>query len=124
MDTYNLSFTFGGLLLAESTEIAHAFVQTEDWAVVRQRVMNENILQKTRMRSRKRYYEGLSKRFKAAYQWELEYIANAELETKKVVLFLIACRNYEFIRNFYIEVVRKSCRRMISPCLNMSIMLF
>src|SRR6056297_1449261 len=107
MNTYNLSFTFGGLLLAESTEVAHAYVQTEDWAAVRQKVMNENILQKTRMESRKRYLRGLTDRFKAAYPWELECIAQAELETKRVVLFLIMCRNYAFIRDFYIEVVGK-----------------
>lgn len=107
MDTYNLSFTFGGLLLPESTEIAHAYVQSEDWAVVRQKVMNENLLQKTRMRSRKRYFEGLSKRFKAAYRWELECIASSELEVKRAVLFLIICRNYAFIRDFYIEVIRR-----------------
>lgn len=111
MDTYNLSFTFGGLLLAESTEIAFAYVQFEDWAVVRQKVMNENILQKTRMRSRKRYFEGLSKRFKAAYRWELECIAHSELETKRVVLFLIMCRNYAFIHDFYIEVVRRKLQQ-------------
>jgi len=107
MNTYNLSFTFGGLLIAESTEVAHAYVQTGDWTVVRHKVMNENILQKTRMESRKRYLRGLSDRFKAAYQWELECIAQAELEAKRIVLFSIICRNYAFIRDFYIEVVRR-----------------
>lgn len=107
METYNLSFTFGGLLLPESTEIAHAYVQSEDWAVVRKKVMNENILQKTRMESRRRYFRGLSQRFKAAYRWELECIASSELEVKRAVLFLIMCRNYAFIRDFYIEVIRK-----------------
>jgi hypothetical protein len=107
MHNYNLSFTFGGLLLPESTEIAHAYVQSEDWEAVRQQVMNENILQKTRLESRKRYFRGLLQRFKAAYRWELECIAGSELEAKRAVLFLIMCRNYEFIRDFYIEVVRR-----------------
>lgn len=111
MKTYNLSFTFGGLLLAESTEVAHAYVQTGDWEAVRQKVMNENILQKTRLESRKRYLRGLSDRFKAAYQWELECIAHAEVEAKRLVLFLIMCRNYAFIRDFYIEVVRRKLQK-------------
>ncbi len=103
---YRLSFTFGGLLIPESAEIAASFLQSYDWEKVRKQVMNNDILRKTRESSRYRYFREIRDRLKQAYQWEIELTAEAGLETRRSVLFLVVCRYYQYIDDFYKEVIR------------------
>ena len=50
---YNMSFTTGGLFLHESTEVAEIYLQDPDWEIVRQKALEENVLQFRKLSSAK-----------------------------------------------------------------------
>jgi hypothetical protein len=43
--TYNMSFTAGGLFLRESVEIAKLYLEIQDWKLVRVRALQQNVIQ-------------------------------------------------------------------------------
>ena len=107
MTPYKLSFTFGGLLIPETREIARSFLQEKDWNRVRERVMEENVLSKTRSASRFRYFREIRDRLKQAYNWELEFIGKgSRVEEIRLVILVVTARFYRFIFDFIVEVVR------------------
>jgi len=108
--SYRLSFTFGGLLIPESVEIAERYLVNGDWNKTKEEALNNEILKKTRRSSRFRYFREIRERLKLAHNWELELIVHADLSIQQLVLFLIVCRYYRFIREFFVEVVYEKLR--------------
>jgi hypothetical protein len=108
---YRLSFTFGGLLLPETRVLAREFRDVGDWEVVRRRVEEGNLLQKTRTASTRRYLREIRDRLEAAYPWEIDVVARDE-DSRDVptVVFAVFSRYYALVGDFVIQVVR---RRML-----------
>ena len=109
---YRLSFTFGGLLIPESLTIAEVYRRTGDWAAVKEEVLRENLLKKTRSSSSYRYFRELRDRFQCAYEWELEVLSGgsdiSRTETDVgLVLFAVFCRYYRLVGEFMRQVVRQ-----------------
>lgn len=110
---YRLSFTFGGLLIEETRRIAKEYAQSKDWEAVRSRVMQENILNKTRSSASFRYFREIRERLKQACRWELELIAGEQEEAAatesdiRLVIFVVATRYYSLLGDFVRDVVRR-----------------
>ncbi len=103
---YKLSFTFGGLLIPETREIARSFLQEKDWTKVGELVMEKNILSKTRSASRFRYFREIRDRLNQAYDWELNIIGGeSRMEEIRLVILVVTARYYRFIFDFLVEVV-------------------
>lgn len=103
---YQLSFTFGGLLIPETYTIADEYHRLQDWSAVRRRMIDENGLQKTRRRTAQRYVREIKVRLEHAYPWEWAVIRDASPEERAVVLYTVFTRYYRLVGDFVTQVVR------------------
>ena len=108
MVPYRLSFTFGGLLIPETQVISDAYIRLGDWDAVRDEVVVQNLLRKTRQESARRYVREIRERLKAAYDWELPIVAGHEggPDECRLVILAIAARYYHLVWEFLTEVIR------------------
>lgn len=107
MHRYRLSFTFGGLLGHETRVIAKEYLKDRDWEATKSRILEQNLLQKTRVSSSKRYFREIRDRLYCAHDWEVDLItSDVSFEEAITVVLAITARYYRFLRDFYIEVVR------------------
>jgi hypothetical protein len=111
-DAYRLSFTFGGLLVAESRLVAQEYLRTPDWEQVRQRILAGNLMKKTRTETTRRYVREIRPRLESAYEWEFSVVAGSagsEFLDSDVptVLFAIVTRYYQLLGDFVTQVVRR-----------------
>lgn len=122
IDTYRLSFTFGGLLIPETREVARQYRALGDWDAARRRITEENLLQKTRASSVYRYVREIRARLKVAYAWEIDVVAGSGNEAHgsvngnvgfvpdrdvPVVLYAVFTRYYRLVGDFVTQVVRR-----------------
>ena len=102
-----MSFTFGGLLGHETRVIAREYIKDRDWASAKSRILDQNLLQKTRLTSSRRYFGEIRDRLLSAHAWEVDLIASdASFEESITVVFAITTRYYRLLRDFIVEVVR------------------
>ena len=105
---YRLSFTFGGLLIPETRVIADAFLRLGEWDAVREEVVDQNLLRKTRQESARRYVREIRERVKGAHEWEVPIIAGHEggPDETRLVLLAVTVRYYRLVWEFLVEVIR------------------
>lgn len=103
---YNLSFTAGGILHAESISVIESYLQSNDWSKVREAVSGANILAVRTQSSGKRLIREIELRLSWLDDCDLElikdFISTAE---QKQALWLCICKTYQFIADFMQEVV-------------------
>ncbi len=107
MERYRLSFTFGGLLGHETRVIAKEYLKDRDWTSAKSRILKQNLLQKTRGSSSRRYFGEIRDRLSSAHDWEVDLVtSDASFEESITVVFAITTRYYRLLRDFVVEVVR------------------
>ncbi len=107
MERYRLSFTFGGLLVHETRVIAKEYIKDRDWTSAKSRILEQNLLQKTRLSSSRRYFREIRHRLSCAHDWEVDLLtSDVSFEEEITVILAITARYYRFLRDFIIEVVR------------------
>ena len=111
-ERYNMSFTTGGLFLRESVEIAELYLQDHDWDSVKERALEENILQFRKVSSSIRSMQEILKRLWNLEEEELEFLIDTNTKEQKQLLWLAICKTYRFIRDFAIEVIRDKFLRL------------
>lgn len=70
---YSLSFTSIGARRLETAEVARAFVETSDWAEVRRRIVEDDIISLNKESTRKRVGAEIIKRLKMLDADELAF---------------------------------------------------
>ena len=116
---YRVSFTFGGLLRAETEVLVQLYHELGDWQAVREKAVSEGQLGKTRRSSAFRYFREIRDRLSAAYEWELSVLgATKGAEGGKeadypAVLLAITARYYPLVGEFLRDLVRE--RMMYGP---------
>ncbi len=104
---YVLSFTTGGLLARESAILAPLYVEVRDWAQVREAAVEENLLQtRTRSTGIRRVRETVN-RLSVLSNHELEILADLTTTERSHVMWVAACRRFEFVGEFAEEVLRE-----------------
>lgn len=104
---YRLSFTGASLQLTKSAQLAELYLHHKDWAVVKQEVVKENLLQKNKAATITREFRELRKRLEKLTQAQLDYLVDASASEQRLLLFLGVCKLYSFIGDFVIEVLRR-----------------
>lgn len=104
---YKMSFTTGGLFLNESVKVAELYHVLEDWTLVREKVLADNILQTRVQSTAKRVCREIVSRLKQFSQHELDLLIDAGFQEQGYLLWLAICRCYEFIGDFAVEVLRE-----------------
>jgi predicted transcriptional regulator len=104
---YSLSFTAASLMYFETEQIANLYLEHEDWIVVQQLVVDENILQKGTVSTRKREFSEIKKRLKNLSNDELKFIVTCTTDELKLFCLYLCARTYRLIYEFIVEVIRE-----------------
>lgn len=110
--TYSMSFTVGALLYHESVTVADLYQELESWETVRDRVIEDNLLQIRTQRSSQRIYQEVSSRLKILSRSQLSLFQEGTQEERKYLLWLAICKRYRFIHDFAVEVIREKYLRL------------
>lgn len=104
---YALSFTTGALLVREAGLLAPVFLDCRDWEQVRDDAVERNLLQARTHSTGVRLVRETVKRLSALSSNELELLSDATASERGYLMWVAACRRYEFIGEFAEEVVRE-----------------
>ncbi|GHD51769.1 DUF1819 family protein [Mycetocola manganoxydans] len=104
---YALSFTVGSLLTREATIAAPLYLQEHDWSRVRARLAADNLLQTRTTSSRIRLNREVAQRLAMLSDPELDLVIDSTGTERAHLMWVAACRRYEFIGDFAEEVVRE-----------------
>lgn len=103
---YILSFTAASLLAHENEVIADLYLQTRDWESVQKEVIDNNILQKGTLSTRKREFLEIKKRLETLNEDQLSYFQNANSSDIRYLALLGCLKLYQFMFDFITEAVR------------------
>ena len=107
VQTYRLSFSTGGLFVAESAELASRYLQDRDWQLVSTHARETNSLQFRKSTSTERTVRELIARLKMLSEQELEWLVEESPSIQSLVLWLAVCRLYLFVAEFMAEMVQE-----------------
>lgn len=103
---YALSFTSGSLLMREATIATPIYLRERDWAEVRRRLEEGNLLQARTHASCHRLSREVAQRLSVLTDDELELLVDSTTSERGHLLWTAACRRYELIAEFAEEVLR------------------
>lgn len=98
--SFSLSFTAGGLYIREGVIFAQLLVDGHSWDTIKTLAFQDNIFQVTRTTSAKRLYSELAKRMTYLSVAEYTLLATGTESEQKALLWVAACRQYQFIAAF------------------------
>lgn len=103
---YLLSYTATSLSIVETEMMANLFLETKDWQKVEERVLGENLLQKTSQAAQKREFREIRLRLQNLTDEELRFFTEANSDEIRLLCMLAAVKSYRLIKEFLIEVMR------------------
>ena len=106
-DRYRVSFTTGGLFHRESVKLAELYLDLRDWKAVQERVIVENVHQARTLNTLKRVCREVISRIRTLGPDELNFLVAASHQEQAYLLWLATCRQYKFIADFAVEVLRE-----------------
>ena len=109
---YNMSFSSGGLFFNESLRIAEIYLENKDWKLVRDNVLNNNILQASTESSLKRTTREVIPRLRLLSGDQLKLLISGSRQEQNFLLWLGVCKRHEFIKDFAVEIIREKYLRL------------
>ncbi len=106
-DQYSMSFTTGTLLHQESVKLAELYLEDNDWNSVRDRVLDENLLQTRTVKTSKTVCRVIISRLKTLAPPEMELLVHGSTQEQGYLLWMAICRRHAFIAEFGVEVLRE-----------------
>lgn len=104
---YALSFTSGALLMREALIAAPIYLREHDWAVARELIEKDNLLQSRTVASGHRLAREVAQRLAVLSDAELQLLIEATATERGHLLWAAACRRYDLIGEFAQEVLRE-----------------
>jgi len=83
------------------------YLESQDWSVVKTKVIDDDVLQKPTLDSRKRVFSELKKRLLNLTPSELEHFRDASMDDVKVLSFVSCLKTYRLMYEFVLEVIRE-----------------
>lgn len=111
-DRYRLSFTTGGLFVQEAASVAAAYLATNDWAKARAQARQANLLQVRTAAAAARISKEIIARLEHLEELELRALLTLNHHDRASLLWVAACRRYDFIHEFATEVLRENHLRL------------
>jgi hypothetical protein len=106
LDKYILSFTAASLLSHENEVIVDFYLQTNDWDIVQAEVVENNLLQKGTISTRKREFAEIKNRLKTLTSSQLHFFKDANSSDIKYLCLLSCFKLYQFLFDFSSEILR------------------
>ena len=104
---YIFSYTAATLMLHETNEVMKKYLEYKDWNIVKDIVIEENIMQKQSVSSRKRVFTEIKRRIETLSNEQLEYVNESSSSDIRNFIFLTILKTYRFIFEFMTEVISK-----------------
>uniref|UniRef100_UPI00404856AF DUF1819 family protein n=1 Tax=Aliarcobacter sp. TaxID=2321116 RepID=UPI00404856AF len=104
---YIFSYTAATLMLHETDEVMKKYLEYKDWDKVKNLVVEDNIMQKQSVSSRKRVFAEIKRRIESLTSQQLEYVNEANSSDIRNLIFLSILKTYRFIYEFMTEVISK-----------------
>lgn len=104
---YNFSLTGAYLLLPLSMDFAELYETLQDWDLVREKVVAENILQGQREKTNEKRLQVVTSRLETLSEEDWEVYLDGTTEDKRQIIFMAAARFHRIIREFVVEVLRE-----------------
>jgi hypothetical protein len=104
---YSLSFTTGSLLSREAAVATPVYLRVRDWALVRESIDRDNLLQARTVSSGSRLAREVAQRLAALSDGELDVLTDASTTERGYLMWAAACRRYAFIGEFAEEVLHE-----------------
>ena len=104
---YIFSYTAATLMLHETDEVMKKYLEHKDWDKVKDLVVEENIMQKQSVSSRKRVFTEIKRRIETLSNEQLEYVNESSSSDIRNFIFLTILKTYRFIFEFMTEVISK-----------------
>lgn len=104
---YIFSYTAATLMLHETNEVMKKYLEYKDWNKVKEIVIEENIMQKQSVSSRKRVFAEIKRRIETLSNEQLEYVNESSSSDIRNFIFLTILKTYRFIFEFMTEVISK-----------------
>jgi hypothetical protein len=100
VDRYRLSFSSGGLHVTYASAAVGIYFESEDWTEVRRELDVRNVVQARTVASAKRVGRELVQRLGELTKAELVILRDGLREERVQLMWVAACRHYEFIAEF------------------------
>lgn len=104
---YLFSYTAATLMLHETDEVIKKYLECKDWDKVKDLVVEDNIMQKQSISSRKRVFTEIKRRIESLTLSQLEFVDVASSSDIRNLVFLTILKTYRFIYEFMTEVILK-----------------
>ena len=104
---YKMSFTVGGLFYQESIAAVELYIQKKDWTAVHEEILKSNLFQVRTISTLKRITREILSRLEVLSLEQLGIIHNGSRQEQTQMLWIAVCKNYNFIRDFAVEVIRE-----------------
>jgi len=104
---YKMSFTVGGLFYQESITAVELYVGTKDWTAVREEIVKSNLFQVRTISTLKRITREILSRLESLSLEQIKIIHKGSRQEQIQMLWIAVCRNYDFIHDFAVEVIRE-----------------
>lgn len=104
---YKMSFSTGGIFYHESLILAELYLVNPEWKEINAQALEENLLQTRTKSTAKRIVREIISRLKQLSSAELSLLVKGDRVEQNSILWIAVCRNYEFIREFSVEVIRE-----------------
>jgi hypothetical protein len=106
-EKYQLSFTTGGLFVAESVMVAEIFLGKQDWKLTERTLLDDNAFQSRTASSATRICREVCSRLKTLDANELSILLSGSPKEQRQILWIAVCRRYALIRDFAVHVLRE-----------------
>ena len=107
-----MSFTTAPLLHRESMLVAELYADMKDWDAVKERVLEENLMQVKRARSSLNFYREIKSRLVLVTEAQFDYLLDTSRDGQLHMLWLAVCKRFPFIGEFASEVIREKYLRL------------
>ena len=90
-----------------STCIAKRFLALRDWKALLVIMLEDKLLPQKTLTGQKRVFAEIRFRLEHLNEEEMDLLANSELLTQRLIIHLAACRAYQFLHIFIVQVLRE-----------------
>lgn len=104
---YPLSFTAAGLSRRESVQLAVLYLELGDWSLVRERMLDDNLLQVRTRSALLRIGREILSRLQQLDHNQLSLLVEANAQDQGYLLWLAVCRRYRFVADFAVDVLHE-----------------
>jgi len=103
---YSFSFTAASALIAETLVIGEEYERLRDWQLVKDSVINKNLLNKIKEATIRREFTEIKKRIMLLTSEQFNLLISGSSDDARAMILIGLVKTYSFLKDFIIEVLR------------------